>query len=340
MVELAAPRRRRARSVTFRRFRSTMRRSTPSSPRGCSTTSPISTAASPRSPACCSRRTARRGDELGPTEHMLGAAGRRLVDRDRRSPRSTATSGESTPASRSPTSSDRDVDGWLTIPMRTRRVDQVLDDVGDRARRARATSLAALRSGAARDGLLLRPRAVIHPAELIERKRNGGEHDPAELEELILGYARDEVPDYQMAAWCMAVYFNGLTGAETDALTDAMIRSGDDARPRRRARPQGRRQALDRRRRRQDLDRRRADRRRLRRAAREDERPRARPHGRHARQARVDPRLPGRADDGRDGRAAARASASRSSGRAPTSSRPTRSSTRSATSRRPSTSSR
>ena len=43
----------------------------------------------------------------------------------------------------------------------------------------------------------------------------------------MLGYVRDEVTDYQMAAWCMAVYFNGLTGAETFALTDAMIRSGD-----------------------------------------------------------------------------------------------------------------
>src|SRR6476619_1082623 len=62
---------------------------------------------------------------------------------------------------------------------------------------------------------------------MIERKRNGEEHHPADLEELVLGYARDEVHDYQMAAWCMAVYFNGLSGAETYALTDAMIRSGD-----------------------------------------------------------------------------------------------------------------
>jgi pyrimidine-nucleoside phosphorylase len=68
---------------------------------------------------------------------------------------------------------------------------------------------------------------TIRPAELIEQKRNGGEHSAEELAELILAYARDEVPDYQMAAWCMAVYFRGLTGAETYALTDAMIRSGE-----------------------------------------------------------------------------------------------------------------
>ena len=77
---------------------------------------------------------------------------------------------------------------------------------------------------------------MIRPAELIEQKRNGGEHDPAELTELILAYARDEVPDYQMAAWCMAVYFNGLTGrrdAGADRRDDPL---GRDARPRRRAR--------------------------------------------------------------------------------------------------------
>ena len=68
---------------------------------------------------------------------------------------------------------------------------------------------------------------MIRPAELIEEKRNGGAHDPTELAELILGYARDEVPDYQLAAWCMAVYFNGLSMDETHALTDAMIRSGE-----------------------------------------------------------------------------------------------------------------
>ncbi len=68
---------------------------------------------------------------------------------------------------------------------------------------------------------------MIRPAELIERTRNGEELAADELAELVLAYARDEVPDYQMAAWCMAVFFRGLTGAETHALTDAMIRSGD-----------------------------------------------------------------------------------------------------------------
>jgi pyrimidine-nucleoside phosphorylase len=68
---------------------------------------------------------------------------------------------------------------------------------------------------------------VIRPAELIQRKRDGGELDPAELAELVLGYARGDVPDYQMAAFAMAVWFRGLSSAETFALTDAMIRSGE-----------------------------------------------------------------------------------------------------------------
>ena len=68
---------------------------------------------------------------------------------------------------------------------------------------------------------------MIRAAELIERKRNGGELSSEEVSELVLGYTGGDIPDYQMAAWCMAVYFRGLTGPETHALTDAMIRSGD-----------------------------------------------------------------------------------------------------------------
>jgi pyrimidine-nucleoside phosphorylase len=68
---------------------------------------------------------------------------------------------------------------------------------------------------------------VIHPAELIERKRDGEELSAGELNELLLGYAAGDVPDYQMSAFCMAVVFRGLTPAETLALTDAMVASGD-----------------------------------------------------------------------------------------------------------------
>jgi pyrimidine-nucleoside phosphorylase len=68
---------------------------------------------------------------------------------------------------------------------------------------------------------------MIRPAELIERKRDGEELDGEEIAELVLAYARGEVPDYQLAAFCMAVYFQGLSSAETFALTDAMVRSGE-----------------------------------------------------------------------------------------------------------------
>jgi pyrimidine-nucleoside phosphorylase len=68
---------------------------------------------------------------------------------------------------------------------------------------------------------------VIRPAEIIERKRDGKELAADEIRELVLGYTRDEVPDYQMAAFLMAVYFRGLSSAETHALTDAMIASGE-----------------------------------------------------------------------------------------------------------------
>jgi pyrimidine-nucleoside phosphorylase len=68
--------------------------------------------------------------------------------------------------------------------------------------------------------------AAIRPAELIQRKRDGENLSAEEMTGLVLAYARDEIPDYQMAAFCMAVYFKGLTHAETHALTDAMVQSG------------------------------------------------------------------------------------------------------------------
>jgi pyrimidine-nucleoside phosphorylase len=68
---------------------------------------------------------------------------------------------------------------------------------------------------------------VIRPAELIARKRDGGALSDAELRDLVLGYVRGEIPDYQVSAFLMAVYFQGLSQAETFALTDAMIASGE-----------------------------------------------------------------------------------------------------------------
>ncbi len=61
---------------------------------------------------------------------------------------------------------------------------------------------------------------------LIERKRDGGRLDDAEWHAVIAAYASGEVPDYQMSALLMAVYFRGIDRGEMNALTDAMIGSG------------------------------------------------------------------------------------------------------------------
>ena len=62
---------------------------------------------------------------------------------------------------------------------------------------------------------------------LLDRKREGGELEPDEIRELVAAYTRGDVPDYQMAAFAMAVCCRGMTAAETHALTDAMQRSGE-----------------------------------------------------------------------------------------------------------------
>ena len=67
----------------------------------------------------------------------------------------------------------------------------------------------------------------MHAVDLIERKRNGEELSAAEVRDFIAAYVRGEVPDYQAAAFLMAVWFRGLTAAETYAMTDAMVASGE-----------------------------------------------------------------------------------------------------------------
>jgi len=61
---------------------------------------------------------------------------------------------------------------------------------------------------------------------MIQTKRDGGEHPPAQLEAFIREFMRGGVADYQMSAWLMAVFLRGLTLEETLALTDALLASG------------------------------------------------------------------------------------------------------------------
>jgi pyrimidine-nucleoside phosphorylase len=61
---------------------------------------------------------------------------------------------------------------------------------------------------------------------LIREKRDRKTHRPDELAAMIASYVRGEVPDYQVSAWLMAAFLNGLDEAETDALTRALLDSG------------------------------------------------------------------------------------------------------------------
>ncbi|NTY00699.1 thymidine phosphorylase [Deinococcus sp. JMULE3] len=63
--------------------------------------------------------------------------------------------------------------------------------------------------------------------DLIRKKRDGQQHTREELETLVLGYTRGDVPDYQMSAWLMAVFLRGMAEQETADLTMVMAESGD-----------------------------------------------------------------------------------------------------------------
>jgi pyrimidine-nucleoside phosphorylase len=68
---------------------------------------------------------------------------------------------------------------------------------------------------------------TVRPYEVIQLKRDGRPVPTAAIEGLIDGYVEGTVPDYQMAAFCMAVFFRGMSAEELDALTRAMLLSGD-----------------------------------------------------------------------------------------------------------------
>jgi len=66
----------------------------------------------------------------------------------------------------------------------------------------------------------------MRTVDLIHRKRDGEELSPEEIATLVDAYNRNEIPDYQMSAFLMAVYFSGMSDREVSALTECIIRSG------------------------------------------------------------------------------------------------------------------
>ncbi len=67
----------------------------------------------------------------------------------------------------------------------------------------------------------------MRAADLIRKKRDCGELSREEIDFLVSGYTRGEIPDYQMAAWLMAVWIRGMNSSELAALTEAMLCSGE-----------------------------------------------------------------------------------------------------------------
>ncbi|MGH2453233.1 MAG: pyrimidine-nucleoside phosphorylase [bacterium] len=68
---------------------------------------------------------------------------------------------------------------------------------------------------------------MLRPYDLIVRKRDGGELSAEEIEALLGAYLREDIAEYQMSAFLMAVFFRGMSARETAALTMAMVRSGE-----------------------------------------------------------------------------------------------------------------
>src|SRR5215212_3730887 len=67
----------------------------------------------------------------------------------------------------------------------------------------------------------------MRAVDVILRKRGGHELTPGEIAFFVDGYTRGAIPDYQASALAMAVFFRGMTPAETVALTEAMMRTGE-----------------------------------------------------------------------------------------------------------------
>src|SRR5713101_9007546 len=68
---------------------------------------------------------------------------------------------------------------------------------------------------------------MVRPYDLIKAKRDGKSLPPQGIRDFIAGYTSGSIPDYQMAAMSMAIYFRGLNPEELSAWTSAMVRSGE-----------------------------------------------------------------------------------------------------------------
>ena len=67
----------------------------------------------------------------------------------------------------------------------------------------------------------------MRAVDIITKKRDGGTLSREEITFLIRGFVSEEIPNYQLSAWAMAVFFNGMTPQETAALTEVMLKSGN-----------------------------------------------------------------------------------------------------------------
>src|SRR5262249_47981922 len=67
----------------------------------------------------------------------------------------------------------------------------------------------------------------MRTVDLIQRKRDGEELSPEEIEFLVDGYTKGDIPDYQMSSFLMAVFYSGMSDREVSRLTECMLRSGD-----------------------------------------------------------------------------------------------------------------
>ena len=67
----------------------------------------------------------------------------------------------------------------------------------------------------------------MRTVDLIQRKRDGEELAPEEIEFLVEGYTNGDIPDYQMSSFLMAVFFSGMSDREVSRLTECMLRSGE-----------------------------------------------------------------------------------------------------------------